>query len=112
MDSTSASGGSRFLPSTLVARLALDAARRQERPEAAEPAWAWVSYLPVARFVDVTPRFSPGRERLEATPEGRPGSEENVIGQAQEAIGTRVERLLSNFAFEAAARSSARDRPF
>jgi hypothetical protein len=60
--------------------------------------------LPNAEFVDVTAWFSPGRERLEATPEGLPGAEEDVVLRTQQAIGTRVERLLSNFAFEAAAR--------
>ncbi len=86
------------------ARLALEAARRQDRSRAEEPAGAWVTYLPAADFVDVTAWFAPGQERLESTPDGLPGADEEVIRRAQQAIGTRVERLLTHFAFEAAAR--------
>lgn len=104
MASASASGAARFLPSTSLARLALEAARRQERPRVEGTASAWVSSLPAADFVAETAWFGPGHERLEATPEGLPSTEEEVVRHAQQAIGTRVERLLSNFAFEAAAR--------
>jgi hypothetical protein len=104
MASASAAGASRFWPSTALARLALEAARPQERPRAGEATRAWVSWLPAADFVDVAGWFAPGRERLEATPEGLPGTDEEVVRSVQQAIGTRVERLLSSFAFEAAAR--------
>jgi hypothetical protein len=104
MASASASGASQFVPSTALARLALEAAQRQEQPRAGETAWVWVTFLPAADFMDGAAWFVPERERLEATPEGLPSAEEDVVQQAQQAIGTRVERLLSNFAFEAAAR--------
>jgi hypothetical protein len=102
MASPSTPGVPRFLPSTVFARLALEAAQRPERPRA--EGTAWVTSLPAADFADMAGWFGPGRERLEATPEGLPGTEEDIVRQAQQAIGTRVERLLSNFAFEAAAR--------
>jgi hypothetical protein len=103
MASASASGAARFLPSPALARLALDA-QREEPPRIPDTASTWVSSLPAAGFVDVTAWFGPGRERLEATPEGLPAAQEDVVRRVQEAFGTRVERLLSNFAFEAAAR--------
>jgi hypothetical protein len=102
MASPSAPGIRRFLPSTSLARLALEAAQSQERPLLKEA--VWVSFLPVAEFVDVSEWFVPGRERLEATPEGLPEAEADIVRRAQEAIGIRLERLLSNFAYEAAAR--------
>ena len=104
MASVSASRALRFLPSTGLARLALEAAQRQERPRAKETAWAWVTSLPAAEFVDVSGGFAPASAHLEATPEGLPGAAEEIVQHAQQAIGTRVERVLSSFAFEAAAR--------
>ncbi len=104
MASASASGPSRFLPSPVLAHLALEAAQGPERPRGEHATRAWVTSLPAAEFVDVSTWFIPGREHLEATPEGLPGAGEDVVQAVQQAIGIRVERLLSSLAFEAAAR--------
>src|SRR5439155_6355174 len=76
-----------------------------EKPQAAGGFRAWISYLPGAKFVDDADFFAPGRDYLDATPEALPGGDaRDIVERARQALGTRVERLLSNFAFEAAAR--------
>jgi hypothetical protein len=93
---------SRFLASAALARLALRAARHKEQPQNVR---IWISYLPRATFVDEADLFGRAQEFLEATPDGWPqANEESIVLGAQQAIGTRVERLLSNLAFEAAVR--------
>jgi hypothetical protein len=88
-----------------LARLALQAEQRQEQAPKAAKEGIWLSFHPNATFIDADVCFGPGQDRLEATPEGLPDPDEKaLIESVQAAIGTRVDRLLSSFAFEAASR--------
>jgi hypothetical protein len=90
----------RFVPSAALARLALQATE-----QATGGVRVWVSSVPDAEFIDEAALFAPPPDRVDATPDTLPkGDDRDVVERVQNTLGTRVERLLSNFAFEAAAR--------
>jgi hypothetical protein len=104
MASVPRAGLARFVASEQLARLALHAAEPHENLPAVGGG-VWVSFLGEAVFFDEAARFAQGKERLQATPEGLAAPDaKDIVLRTQQAIGTRVERLLSSLGFEAAAR--------